>query len=110
MKSKIIFADEKIKSFFERLKDAKSEEKQLHSSLVVAFEILEKNAFAGTQIPKRLIPKEYKKRFGEIDNLWKLNLPNAWRLLYSVKGDKIVIISLILEWISHKEYEKRFKY
>jgi hypothetical protein len=49
--------------------------------------------------------KKYK-----IDNLWKYDLPKAWRLLYSVARDEIIIISIILEWLPHKEYEKRFKY
>ncbi|MDI6708812.1 MAG: hypothetical protein QME47_07005, partial [Candidatus Thermoplasmatota archaeon] len=32
-----------------------------------------------------LIPKEYIEKYS-IDNLWKYNMPKAWRLLYSVAG------------------------
>lgn len=69
---------------------------------------LKKNAFSGLQIPKRIIPKEYLK-YG-IDNLWKYNLPNAWRLLYSIGKEEVQIISIVLEWMDHKEYERRFHY
>ncbi|MCW6158831.1 MAG: hypothetical protein LVQ63_05065 [Thermoplasmatales archaeon] len=46
----------------------------------------------------------------EIDNLWKYNLPNAWRLVYSVAGSEVEIIAILLEWFPHKEYERRFNY
>ena len=64
---------------------------------------------AGIQIQKKLIPKEYITKY-EIDNLWKYNLPNAWRLIYTVANNKVTVLSIVLEWMTHKEYEKRFKY
>jgi hypothetical protein len=45
-----------------------------------------------------------------MDNLWKYNLSRSWRLLYSVAGDGTNIIALIIEWLPHKEYERRFGY
>ncbi len=45
-----------------------------------------------------------------IHNVWKYNLPNAWRLIYSIKGGEAIIITIILEWMDHKTYEKRFRY
>ena len=30
--------------------------------------------------------------------------------MYSIVNDQIVVISLVLEWLDHKEYEKRFNY
>jgi len=108
MKSQIVFGDDKVKKEFRKLKDTK--ERKLYEQLVRAFRNLEEDAFCGIQIPKRLIPKEYIKRFGELSNLWKYNLPDAWRLIYTVKNDKITILSVILEWMDHKEYERRFGY
>ena len=81
--SKITFADDKIKKAFEKLNEGKTEDKQLYEFLVRAFKDIEENAFCGIRISKKLIPKEYKQKYG-IDNLWKYNLPNAWRLIYSV--------------------------
>ncbi|MBI4145790.1 hypothetical protein HY489_00460, partial [Candidatus Woesearchaeota archaeon] len=63
---------------------------------------MEKNAFCGIQIPKRIIPKDYQLRFGKLENLWKYNLPNAWRLIYTIKRDKVVVLSIILEWMDYK--------
>ena len=37
-----------------------------------------------------------------------LNL--STRLIYSIANDEIVVVSLILEWFDHKEYEHKFKY
>jgi mRNA-degrading endonuclease RelE of RelBE toxin-antitoxin system len=74
-----------------------------------AFDDISANAFCGVQIPKKQIPKEYSKKYG-IDNLWKYNLSNAWRLLYSVARDEIIVVAIILEWMPHKDYEKRFGY
>ena len=109
MKCKVVFADEKLKDAFEILKDSSTEDRNLYKWLNRAFDDISENTFCGIQIPKRLIPKAYIEKYG-IDNLWKYNLPNAWRLLYSVARDEVIIISILLEWLSHKEYERKFKY
>lgn len=109
MECKVVFADKKLKNAFDKLKDSKTDDKNLYKWLNRAFDDIAENAFCGIQIPKRLIPKKYIDKY-KIDNLWKYNLPNAWRLLYSVARDEIIIISIILEWLPHKEYEKRFDY
>jgi len=110
MESRIVFADDKIKKAFERLKASKTEDKKIYDFLVRAFEDIEKDASCGMQIPKRLIPKDYVKKYGNIDNLWKYNLPNAWRLIYTIKKEEIIILGIILEWLDHKNYERRFGY
>lgn len=100
----IDFQNEKIKQSYEKLKDA---DKILFKHLTRALNDLAENAFCGIQIPKKQIPKEYK----HFDNLWKYNLPDAWRLIYSIKAPtQVSIISVVLEWMNHKNYEKRFKY
>ena len=107
--SRVIFVDEKSKKVFGDLTNSnKGEDKELFVWLTHAFSALEDNVFCGIQIPKRLIPKQYKKY--SIENLWKYNLPKGWRLIYSVKGSDVVVLSIIIEWLDHKEYERRFKY
>ena len=103
MKSKIVFGDNKVKESFEKLKGSRTEDKKLYGRLTRAFEDLEQNPFCGIQIPKKLFPKEYEKKFGKLDNLWKYNLPNAWRLIYTIKGGQVLVLSIILEWLDHKE-------
>ena len=106
MKSNIQFVNEKIKDAFEKLKD---NDPKMHRFISRAFEDIENNAFCGIQIPKRLIPKGYIKKHN-VRNLWKYNLPDAWRLIYSIKGKNLLVFSIILEWMDHKTYERRFKY
>ncbi len=108
IKSEIIFGDEKVEREFLELNNFK--EKSLKEQIEKAFCNLEEDAFCGIQIPKNLIPKEYFKRFGNLTNLWKYNLPDAWRLIYTIKNNRITVLSVILEWMDHKEYEKRFHY
>ena len=110
MKSDIVFGNNRLKDSLDKLRNSKTEDKKLYEWIVRAFEDLEKDAFSGIQISKKLIPKEYIKKFGKLDNLWKYNLPNAWRLIYTVKSSQVMIISVVLEWMDHKEYERRFKY
>ena len=107
--SKVKFVDKKIELSFNNLKDSNIEtERKLYEFLNRAFKDIEKNAFCGVQIPKRLIPKEYFRY--NIHNLWKYDLPNSWRLLYAIESEEILVISILLEWMDHKEYERKFNY
>jgi len=110
MKTEVYFGEENLKAAYEELKSGKTEDKLLYKWISRAISDLEENAFCGIQIPKRLIPEEYITKFGKLHNLWKYNLPNAWRLIYTVKQDKIIVVSIILEWMDHKKYERRLGY
>lgn len=55
------------------------------------------------------IPKSYIDKYN-IDNLWKYDLPKGWRLIYSVANGEVLIVSIIIEWMKHKEYERKFNY
>ena len=110
IKSEIRFGDENVKKAYLELDSLKFQENQLKEWLDRAFNDIQKNTFCCIQIPKKLIPNEYTKRFGQINNLWKYDLPNGWRLFYTIKKDKVVVLSIILEWLDHKEYERRFRY
>lgn len=103
--SKVRFSDEQLQKTFEKLLEGTGEEKELHRQLERAFEDIERNAFCGIQIPKKLIPEEY-----DVTNLWKYNLLDAWRLLYSIQNQQIFVVSIVLEWMTHKEYERKFHY
>lgn len=106
MESKIQFADDKVKKAFEKLKKI---DFKFYKFILRAFNDISENAFCGIQIPKKLIPKEYLKKFN-IRNAWKYNLPGAWRLIYSLESKNLVILSIVLEWMDHKTYERRFGY
>jgi len=81
-----------------------SENEVIRKAIHRHIESLKENAFCGFQIPKRLIPYD-------VNNLWKLNLPLVWRLLYTVASfDKDKYIVAIIDWMNHKEYAKLFGY
>ena len=106
---RVRFATETTGLAFAALQRGDESERRLFHHILRAIERLKANSYAGTQIQKRLIPDFYRKRFN-VDNLWKLNLPGGWRLLYWITQDEIIIDTIILEWLPHKEYEKRFDY
>jgi Txe/YoeB family toxin of Txe-Axe toxin-antitoxin module len=105
----VAFGERKLENEFEELKEGKFEDRQLHDFICRAITDLKSNPSCGIKIPKILWPKEYIKKF-DITNLWKRNLPDGWRLIYTIQTNEIMILSVILEWFDHKEYEKRFKY
>jgi len=87
----------------------KTQNPLLHKWLTRAFNDISKNPHCGIFISKRRIPKYYIQKYG-IKNLWKYDLPKGWRLLYSIGEEEIWIIALILEWLAHPQYERRFGY
>ncbi len=105
----VIFSEKKLEISFEELKEGKFEDKKLYEFINRAINDIKKEPICGVKIPKKLWPKTYIQNYG-ITNLWKYDLPNAWRLVYTIKEDEIRILSVILEWFDHKDYEKRFKY
>lgn len=106
MKSNIKFANEKVKK---ALEDLEKDDFKFYQFILRAFKDIQENAFCGVQIPKCLIPDEYIQKFN-VRNVWKYNLPNAWRLVYSVEGQNLLVFSIILEWMDHKTYERKFHY
>jgi len=104
----VAFVDDKTEILFEKLKNGKFEEKQLYKNICKAIENIKQDHECGIKIPKAFWPKYYDRYTPP--NLWKYNLPNAWRLIYMVKEDDIMILGVILEWFDNKDYEKRFGY
>jgi len=74
-------------------------------------ELIKANPHYGNPISKKLIPQEYRERYG-INNLFRVELPNRWRMLYSLTDSetKIEIIAFVLDLIDHPTYNKKFKY
>ena len=105
----VAFANKKIEHDFERLKEEKFEDKQLYTFIQRAIDDLKKDPMCGIKLPKELWPKSYIEHY-HIINLWKYDLPNSWRLIYTIFEDKVMILNVILEWFSHKEYERKFGY
>ena len=71
---------------------------------------LSRDPTVGDAIRKDLVPLALR-RADEVDNLWRLELPGGWRLLYSIAakpGREPEV--LILRILTHKEYDRLFGY
>ncbi|KXA99555.1 hypothetical protein AKJ47_00070 [candidate division MSBL1 archaeon SCGC-AAA261G05] len=71
---------------------------------------LKQDVTVGDHIRKSQIPSALREKYG-INNLWRLELPEEWRILYTIAsrpaGNPVVIILRIL---SHKHYDRLFGY
>jgi len=73
-------------------------------------ELIKSNIHYGNPIAKNLIPKEYIDEFG-ITNLFRVELPAFWRMLYTLtNNEEIEIIAFVLDIIDHKDYNRKFGY
>jgi hypothetical protein len=73
-------------------------------------ELIKLNPHYGDPITKNRIPKEYIERYG-VNNLFRVELPNFWRMLYTLTNSgEIEIVAFIIEIINYKDYNKRFGY
>lgn len=73
-------------------------------------ELIKVNIHYGDPIAKNLIPEEYKKKYG-ITNLFRVELPRFWRMLYSLTNNgEVEIIAFVLDILNHEGYNKKFGY
>ena len=104
--SKAVFVTDELERDFYSMK----ENDEIRMYIKRAIQDIQKNAFCGVQLPKRIIPKEYILKY-RATNLWKYDLPDGWRLIYTITTpNKVEILAVILEWFDHKNYERRFGY
>ena len=71
-------------------------------------EILKQNPQFGDPIRKELIPKKFKTM--GVQNLYRVELSNYWRALYTIEGNVVQIFLFVLSIVDHKEYNKLFGY
>jgi len=105
---KISFGSDKLEKEFSKLRTGRSDEKRLFHHISRAFDDIEKDLNCATKISKRLWSKFYSRH--KLTNLWKYDLPDGYRLIFTLEDQEVVILAIILEWFSHKDYKKRFKY
>ncbi len=91
----------------------KGVESSFHQTLLRSInrvkEILKQNPFAGNQIPKSQIPEKYLLKY-DVDNLWRIELADRWRLIYTITGNQINIINFVVNIFNHRNYDKVFGY
>ena len=108
-KIEVRFGDQDLKAAYDKLKSGRGDEQEVYRLISKAIDKLEENPFIGIRIPKKLIPSYYIKEYS-VNNLHKVDLNKSWRLIYTIVGTDVLIVSVILEWMDHKKYERRFKY
>ena len=73
-------------------------------------ELIRANIHYGDPIAKNLIPEEYKRKYSAT-NLFRVELPAFWRMLYTLtNNEEIEIIAFVLDIIDHPDYDKKFGY
>ena len=104
--SQVKFIDDELEKAFNLLPD----EDPIKKAIIKAIQNIKEDYQAGEYIPKNKIPESYLRKYG-INNVRVYDLPFAWRLMYTVTGSsEIGIISVVLDWMNHKDYERLFKF
>jgi hypothetical protein len=105
---RILLKDKAKESYLELKKRDDKEAKSILNSIDRVKSILRDNSQYGDPVSKKLIPKSLLK-FG-ISNLYRVELSNYWRLLYTIEGDRVEIFLFVLSIVDHKDYNKLFGY
>ncbi len=108
--SKVIFFDPQLEKAYNDMSD----DEPLKKGIKKAIEELGRNCQAGENARKDSpILKYYKRKFKEmnieLNNIRIYDLPLYYRLIYSLvpSTEKIgIIISMIIDWKDHKDYDK----
>ena len=86
-----------------------SKDQQLLKSIENKILYLKMNPQAGIAIAKDKIPKKYIELY-EATNLWKIDLTDGWRMIYTLKNEEVEILAVILDLTDHPTYDKTFGY
>src|SRR3989338_5094368 len=86
---------------------ASSKDITLLNAINRIFDVLASNPFYGENAKKDLIPKEYRQIY-DTNNLFIVDLPDYWRMIYTLESDEIEIIAFVFYIIDHDEYNKKF--
>jgi Txe/YoeB family toxin of Txe-Axe toxin-antitoxin module len=91
----------------------KGVESSFHQTLLRSInrikELLRQNPFAGEQINKQRIPEKYKTKY-DSENVWRIELADRWRLIYTITGNQVEIITFVMDIFNHRDYDKVFGY
>jgi len=109
----VIFSPEaqEVYSYLSEKAKISKPENMILKSLRKKIELIKSNVHYGEPIAKRLIPKEYKNKYG-VSNLFRVELPLFWRILYTLTNgeSEIEIVAFILDVMDHDDYDDRFGY
>ena len=83
---------------------------KLYKSITDTINLIKQEPTRGDHVEHNKIPEYYIKKF-KVKTLFRIELVDYWRLLYSIHAfDDIGIGILVLDALDHKKYNKRFDY
>jgi Txe/YoeB family toxin of Txe-Axe toxin-antitoxin module len=105
---RVLLKGQAKESYLELKKRDDKESVKLVNSIQRIIDILKETPQFGNPIEKRKIPKEYIKQ--GIKNLYRCELSNYWRLIYTLEGTRVEIFTFVLNIMDHKKYNRLFGY
>jgi hypothetical protein len=106
---KVLFSEEAEQCYQQLLQDSSKLRCSLIRAIDQKIEFLKINPYYGNPISKKLIPIEYKKKY-DVKNLYRIELPQFWRMLYTLINDEIEIVALVIDITDRRNYDKKFGY
>ena len=97
---------------FDSLKNNSTRSKKarmIYGAVCRSIELIKNDTHHGCPIAKNKVPQKYVKLY-DANNLFRVELPCYWRLLYTMTNNKIEIVAFMVDIISHIEYNKIFGY
>ena len=89
-------------TYLELKKRDDKETKTILNSIDRTKDILKTNPMKGMPIKKKLIPKKLIIDYN-IKNLYRIELSNYWRMLYTIEGNDVSIFLFVLSIVDHKD-------
>ena len=105
---RVIFKGQAKESYIELKKLQDKESISLTNSIERIISLLKENPQFGDPIKKELIPDSFFK--AGIKNLYRVELSNYWRMLYTLTGNQIEVFVFVLNIVDHPTYNKIFGY
>lgn len=105
---RVLLKGQAKESYLELQQRTDKESQMIFKSIEHLTAILKQNPQYGDPIKKDLIPKEFKRQ--GIQNLYRAELSQFWRVLYTIEGTQVEMLVFILSISDHKTYDKIMKY
>jgi len=84
-------------------------DRRLVENVKATLDLLKANYELGDKVPRRQWPRSYVKHLG-LNNLYRCDLADGWRLTYTLSSDGVGIRVDVIEVMPHHEYDERFGY
>lgn len=109
---KVILSEEarKVYAYLNSKAEDSKTERMILKSIGEKIEFIKQNIHYGNPIARNLIPDEFKVKYS-IKNLFRVELPAFWRMLYTlVDNENVEVVAFVLSISDHEDYNKLFGY